>query len=104
MLKIIKSSDEFQNCVKNDALVIVDFFAEWCGPCKLLAPQLQIAADANTDVTFAKVDVDNFEELAQNYNILSVPTLLLIKKGSEVDRKIGYVDSEFISNWIKQNN
>ncbi|MBE6668777.1 MAG: thioredoxin [Ruminococcaceae bacterium] len=81
---------EFEELVKgSEGRVIVDFFATWCGPCKMLAPILEKVAEDNTDIEFYKVDVDKCDELAALYGIVSIPTLICFEKGEEVKRQIG---------------
>ena len=71
--------------------VLVDFFATWCGPCKMLAPILeQVAEEMGDKVVIAKADIDECMELAQEYGIMSVPTMILFKEGAEVSRNIGF--------------
>ena len=71
--------------------VLVDFFATWCGPCKMLSPILEQVADEVADnVVVAKIDIDECMELAQEYGIMSVPTMILFKEGAEVSRNIGF--------------
>ncbi len=71
--------------------VLVDFFATWCGPCKMLSPILeQVASEMGDRVVIAKVDIDECMDLAQEYGIMSVPTMILFKDGAEVSRNIGF--------------
>ena len=71
--------------------VLVDFFATWCGPCKMLSPILeQVASEMGDRVVIAKVDIDECMDLAQEYGIVSVPTMILFKDGAEVSRNIGF--------------
>ena len=69
--------------------VVIDFFATWCGPCKRIAPDLETLSNDNSDVIFLKVDVDECEEIAANYEISSMPTLKFFKNGSQVAEVIG---------------
>ena len=81
---------EFEKLVKgSEGRVIVDFFANWCGPCKMLAPILEKVAEDNADIEFYKVDVDKCDELAALYGIVSIPTLICFENGEEVKRQIG---------------
>lgn len=83
---------EFKNEVLNsDTPVLVDFWAEWCGPCKMIAPIVdEIATDFEGQLRVAKVDADANQEVLQQYGILSIPTLMLFKNGEAVERITGY--------------
>lgn len=93
MSEIIKypTEDEFYEIMKNNSVVFVDFFASWCGPCKMLSPVVEQLADAYQDkAAFIKVDVDQQEHLASQYNVSTIPTVLLIKDGKIVEQSIGF--------------
>lgn len=93
MSKNIKypNESEFYDLLKTNSLVFVDFFASWCGPCKMLSPVVEQVADSFHDkVTFVKVDVDQHEILASQYNVTTIPTIVVIKDGQIVDQMIGY--------------
>ena len=82
--------------------VLVDFFATWCGPCKMLAPILEeVDAENITDTIICKVDVDENFDLAKSFSVMSVPTIILFKDGVEVKRAIGLKNKEFILDMIK---
>ncbi len=74
--------------------VLVDFWATWCGPCRMLAPVLEEVAEERQDVTVCKVDVDEERELALEYGISSIPTLLVFKNGEVVKKSIGVISKE----------
>lgn len=84
--------DDFDDIVSgSDKPVLVDFYAEWCGPCKAAAPILDdLSDDYADDLAIAKVDVDAQPELAKRFDVLSIPTVILFNEGEEVDRKIGF--------------
>jgi thioredoxin 1 len=67
-----------------DKLVVIDFFATWCGPCKMIAPQIEEMSNSMDDVVFLKVDVDEAEDVAQEYNITAMPTFVFLKKSKRV--------------------
>ena len=97
MLRILSKNDNFEE-LTNKELVLVDFFAEWCGPCKMLGPHLKELSD---QFDIVKVNVDEFEELARKYGIMSIPALYLFKNGEVIDKKIGYQEKEELENWLK---
>ena len=91
------SSEEFNNLVEHiEGIAVVDFFATWCGPCKMLAPVLEEVAQELPTVTFAKVDVDQDPSLAGRYGIQSIPHLILFKDGQAVDQISGFVGKNVI--------
>ena len=83
--------DNFNELVKKENKVLVDFFATWCGPCKMLGPILE---QAESKIKVIKVDTDEFENLAREYGIMSIPTLVLLENGKEVKRHTGFMDKE----------
>ncbi len=95
----ITSEQEFNEFINND-LVIIDFYATWCGPCKMQGPILEEFA-TSCNIKTAKVDVDKFSSLARNYAVMSIPTLLLFKKGTLVDKKIGLTALSELTEWVK---
>jgi len=89
-VKVTDSTFE-QMVVKSDKLVLVDFWAEWCGPCKMIAPILdQIAQELDDKLVIGKLDIDENQNTAMAFGVMSIPTLLLFKGGEPVDRIVGY--------------
>lgn len=98
MARLINSTD-FPALVQDDKLLVVDFFATWCGPCKKLSPTLdEVSEEFGDRVNIVKVDVDESEDLAMTYGTRSVPTVLFFKNGQQVDKFVGALPkSEIVS-------
>lgn len=84
-------------------LVLVDFFATWCGPCQMLAPVIEELSTSDNSFDIVKVDIDADRDLAIQYEIEAVPTLIIFKDGKEVDRAMGFLDKTSLTNFINQN-
>lgn len=97
------NSENFNNQIQNSSVpVIVDFFAIWCGPCKMLSPVLERIENKYEDsIAFTKVDIDEFEEIADEYGIMSVPTLLFFDKGKLVRTEVGFMPFEKLEEIIE---
>ena len=90
MSAIQVNKDNFQEVVLNsDKPVLVDFWASWCGPCRMVAPVLEEIANERSDVKVCKINVDEEPELAGRYNVMSIPTLLVVKEGLVVNQAVG---------------
>ena len=85
-----------------DQVVVVDFFATWCGPCKMLTPVLEKAADELTNIPFYKVDIDEEMELANQYKIMTVPTLLFFKGGKLVFQNSGVINRKQLESMLER--
>lgn len=94
--------NNFNDLIDKD-MVLVDFFATWCGPCRMLTPVLESLASDRSSISIVKMDVDECEEIAKQYGIMSVPTLLLFKNGQMISKKVGFMPKEEISTWIEEN-
>ena len=81
-------SDEFKTVI-NDGKVVVDFFATWCGPCKMLSPVMDEISNELSDINFYKVDVDKNEDIAREYGIMSIPTIIIFENGKVVNTLVG---------------
>ena len=90
------NEDEFESVINSSKLVLVDFFATWCPPCKMLGPVLEeVIQEVGEDTDIVKVNVDENEKLSQKFNIMSVPTLILFKDGEMADKTIGFQPKEY---------
>ena len=93
------NENEFNELV-SDGLVLVDFFAEWCGPCRMLAPILEDFASEESEIEVYKVNVDNEPDLAREFQVSSIPTMILFKDGKQIDKKIGFAPKDALKAWI----
>ncbi len=91
-MAIIKlTKDNYNETVsKKESIVIVDFWAEWCGPCRMLAPELEKLCEKHPEITVGKVNVDEQPELSRDFRIMSIPTIIIYKNGVEEKQLIGY--------------
>ena len=94
MAHIIQNVEEFDALLKSEKPVLVDFFATWCGPCRMFAPTFDEFAADHSDVECVKVDVDVCGDLARRYGIMSIPTIILFKNGEPVKKNVGTLDIE----------
>ena len=101
MLRHIQNKEEFDSLVK-EGLVLVDFFATWCGPCKMLSPVLEEVAEENPNLSVLKIDVDEVGELAARFGIQAIPTLILFKDGNQVAMRMGYQNKNQLLAFINQ--
>lgn len=89
------------NELVSGGVVVLDFYADWCGPCKMLTPELEIVAKNNSDIKIYKINVDNNPDIARKYGVMTIPTLVLYKDGSIVKKQSGYMPSDDLDEWIK---
>ena len=96
------NDENFEEETNKSNLVVVDFFATWCGPCRILGPILENVADEVKDVDIFKVDVDENEETAKNFGVMSIPTVVLLRDGKEVARNVGLMNYDSLLDFINQ--
>lgn len=89
MATVISSAEFNEKVLNSTKPVLVDFFATWCGPCKRLAPLLDEIAESNTSFEVYKIDVDDSSDIAEKFNIMSVPTLMVFKNGNQTSKLVG---------------
>ena len=86
---LIENEKQFDELVRGEKPLLVDFYADWCGPCRMQSPIVDAIAEENSDVVVAKVNVDDVPEVAERFGIVSIPTLLIFKNGSLVKQFVG---------------
>ena len=101
MATLTMTKDNHDETVK-DGIVLIDFWAEWCGPCRMFAPVYEESSDTHTDITFAKVDTEEQRELAGMYGIRSIPTLVIYRDGIPVFGQPGAVPGNVLEDLIDQ--
>ena len=98
-MAIIHGNEQsFKEEISND-LVIVDFFAKWCGPCRMLGPVLEEISDKYKII---KIDIDECPNISREYGVMSVPTIIKFKNGKELDKNIGFLPKEELIKWIEE--
>ena len=102
-MEILKiNEDNFEKEVlESEKTVLIDFFADWCGPCKMLSPIIEQFAKENEKVKVVKINVDELPDIAVKYGVRSIPTLVVIKNGEEVNRSVGLIDKSEILELVK---
>ena len=100
----IATNTSFDELLQSEKLVIVDFWATWCGPCRMLSPLLdEVEAEMEDKVEVVKVNVDDADEIAMRFRIMSIPTLLFFKNGAMVDRSVGAMPKSTLVEKINAN-
>ncbi len=94
MLKEITAANYKEEVLESGKPVLLDFWAEWCGPCRMLSPVIHEIAEERDDIVVGKVNVDNEGELANSFGIVSIPTVILIENGQPVAKSVGYREKQ----------
>ena len=102
-MEVIKiTEEEFdEKVLKSNKKVLVDFYADWCGPCKMLGPVIEKLAKEVDDVSFVKINVDNAENIARNYGVMSIPALFIFENGEVVKNSVGFQSIDELKEFIK---
>ena len=94
---LIHYEKDFSSLIEQAA--VVDFYATWCGPCKMFAPVFEEVAN-EVDMKFVKIDVDNYSDIAREYGVMSIPTVILFRNGKEVKRNVGFMSKEEFNRFL----
>ena len=101
MIKYVESIDDFKKAV-GEGKVLLDFFAEWCGPCKMLTPVLEEISKKLPDVQVVKCDIDKNQDIASAFKVMSIPTLIYFENGKAVTATAGYLPEPQLMSWIAE--
>lgn len=96
------NDQNFKEQVK-DGLVLVDFYADWCGPCKMMHPVLEELENDRAEAKIMQINVDESPAMSKEYGVMSIPTLILFKDGCELERKIGFTPKAELVDWMNKN-
>lgn len=98
-MKYLEKEEDLKEIIKKD-LVIVDFYADWCGPCRLMSQELEELKKEQNELEIVKINVDKFNNLAAEHHIMSIPTIEIYKKGKIINKYIGYITKEEIKDLL----
>lgn len=101
MVTVLNKENFDQEVVKSDKTVLIDFWAAWCGPCRMLSPIVDEIAQERDDIKVCKVNVDEEQDIAAAFNVMSIPTLAVIKDGKIVSQSAGYRSKEAVLELLK---
>lgn len=100
----LETKNQFNELIKESKLTLVDFYATWCGPCKMLSPIIDsVSNKLSNEINILKVNIDSFNDLASENHVQSVPTLIFFKAGQEIYRRSGFIDESNLIDLIKKN-
>ena len=96
MIKYLEKENDFEKEISKE-MVLVDFYADWCGPCKMMGKVLEEMAD----IDILKVNVDNFPNIARDFKVMSIPTIILFENGKELKRNIGFLNEKELTKFLE---
>lgn len=98
-MSLIHYEKDFKSLIEKEA--VVDFYATWCGPCKMFAPVFEGVSTMNDNINFIKLDVDSYSDIAREYGVMTIPTVILFKDGKEVKRYTGFMSKDEFVKFLK---
>lgn len=102
MSKVLHPNEsEFKELYQNEEILFIDFFASWCGPCQMLAPSIDKLANEHPEAKILKIDVDAYPSLAAQFNVQSIPSLFVVKKGVITNRQLGFIPYPALEKMLK---
>jgi len=100
-VKIFNGENFNEEVINSEGTVIVDFYADWCGPCKMMSPIIDKISEEMQEIKVGKINVDNSQDLAMQYNVMSIPTIMIFKNGKVTQTFVGVTDKEQIIEAVK---
>lgn len=100
MIKYLENEEELEQEIK-EGKVLLDFYADWCGPCKMLSTVLEDLTEVNKNIKIIKINIDKLDNIAKQYGIMSIPTLILYNEGKQINKKVGFISPEELENFVK---
>ena len=97
----VTSANFEKEVINSDKTVLIDFYADWCGPCKAYSPIVESVASENEDIKVVKINVDNAQDIAMKYQVMSIPTTVVIKNGQEINRAVGMMSKSDLLEMVK---
>ena len=101
MPSIKMTNENFNNLTNENKITLVDFYADWCGPCRALSPVIEEISEEKKEINVGKVNVDSEKDLPNKFGVRSIPTMIIFKDGKEIDRLVGFLPKETILEKIK---
>lgn len=98
-MSLVHYEKDFKSLIEKEA--VVDFYASWCGPCKMFAPVFEEVSTMNDNINFIKLDVDHYSDIAREYGVMTIPTVILFKEGKEFKRYTGFMSKDEFVKFLK---